>query len=751
LTTFTMCVGERALRFGARALRPLATVGLSAALPLIVANSALAAGSSVYADGLHISTGALVDPDGRVWVSDHNAGFCRVTDASPSGPGHIEHPQFPGDTAHGDPTCLGGLLPGAGTGPDAAQSAVAYENTDTGEQFAFIADGAAPSSDVVRAKWNAATHRYEFDGTVVMDADPARPQRSRPNSASLGPDGHVYVGFQSSGTIQRFDPALAEPVAERVGRTSDGRGSTGVAAGFDEAGATTVYVVESVGLRELHPASSAPATTPSFDVGADTIGALAYDRTRRVLYAGTANGVTQADTGADRLHRFATDTGAAELGYATGFSMIGGLGVRGNGNVFVLDDEALLDPAEPIGTGLMYLVGLPVAHITSGPTNAGGGQAADRAFTNDTTPTFTVTGDEALKCSLVPDGAVPAWQDCASGSLTPAEPLAEGPYVFSTHSENAAGAGVDEGQRFTVDTTAPAAPSIQSPVSGSTVNGSPAFTFAGESFAAYTCNLDGAADDAAAYTSCASGKAFAFGSDGTHTLRLKATDRAGNVSSASAPSTFTVDVTAPAVTISSPADGALVGASPSFAFSASEAGVTYRCRLDTQPFAACGSPHGLTAVAPGTHTFQVRATDAVGNVGPTASRTFRVGDAAADATDPPGIPAQLGPGARSRGTTPSAADAPALLTISALSPPKRISLARARRGARIAMTLPRGTTALRYTLKRGGKVVQTRTVRRRAGAYVLRLRVTRTGAYTLRVTPVGSRPGRSRTISFRVV
>ncbi len=321
--------GSEALRArGRRWARALGAVsGLLAAALVValgIASSAFAAGASVYANGVHISTGALVDPDGRVWVSDHNAGFCRVTDATSSAPGYIEHAQFPGDTAHGGPTCLGGLLPGAGTGPDAASGAVLYTNPTTGEHFAFIGDGAAPSAEVVRAKWNTDTRTFDFDGTVEMNADPARPARSRPNSVSLGPDGLIYVGFQQSGTIQRFNPALAKPTAERVGRTSDGRGTVAVAAGLDEAGAVTVYVVEAAGLRELHPSASAPTTVASFSVGADTIGALAYDATRHVLYAGTADGVTQADRGADKLHRFETDAGgAAELGYATGFSMVG--------------------------------------------------------------------------------------------------------------------------------------------------------------------------------------------------------------------------------------------------------------------------------------------------------------------------------------------------------------------------------------------------------------------------------------------
>src|SRR5918911_1345809 len=79
-----------------------------------------AAGSTQVAEGLHLSAGALADPHGRIWISDHNAGFCRVTDVTADGPGHIEHPQRP---AEGGPrTCLGALLPDAEPGPDPAGS-----------------------------------------------------------------------------------------------------------------------------------------------------------------------------------------------------------------------------------------------------------------------------------------------------------------------------------------------------------------------------------------------------------------------------------------------------------------------------------------------------------------------------------------------------------------------------------------------------------------------------------------------------
>jgi hypothetical protein len=98
----------------------------------------------------------------------------------------------------------------------------------------------------------------------------------------------------------------------------------------------------------------------------------------------------------------------------------------------------------------------------------------------------------------------------------------------------------------------------------------------------------------------------------------------------------------------------VTGASPAFTFGASESGVTYRCRLDDQPFAACASPAGFPAVAAGTHTFQVRATDAVGNVGPVATRSFRVGAAGGVTADPAGTPPVLDPPASPRPAAPAA-------------------------------------------------------------------------------------------------
>ncbi|MDA0164688.1 Ig-like domain-containing protein [Solirubrobacter ginsenosidimutans] len=104
---------------------------------------------------------------------------------------------------------------------------------------------------------------------------------------------------------------------------------------------------------------------------------------------------------------------------------------------------------------------------------------------------------------------------------------------------------------------------------------------------------------------------------------------------------FTVDVTAPDTTlipIASPTNDT----TPTFSFS-SEAGATFQCRVDTAAFATCTSPRTVPALSQGTHTFQVRAVDALGNADASpASQTFVVDTTAPNTTITGNPPATTG-------------------------------------------------------------------------------------------------------------
>src|SRR5207253_2889644 len=78
--------------------------------------------------------------------------------------------------------------------------------------------------------------------------------------------------------------------------------------------------------------------------------------------------------------------------------------------------------------------------------------------------------------------------------------------------------------------------------------------------------------------------------------------------------------------------------SASFTFTSSETGSTFQCSLDGATFASCTSPKTYSGLAQGSHTFQVKATDASGNVDPTPdSYTWTVDTTAPSLALPPPI------------------------------------------------------------------------------------------------------------------
>jgi hypothetical protein len=97
--------------------------------------------------------------------------------------------------------------------------------------------------------------------------------------------------------------------------------------------------------------------------------------------------------------------------------------------------------------------------------------------------------------------------------------------------------------------------------------------------------------------------------DGQYTIELAVTDDVGNA--ATVTKTFTLDRGAPNLTVTAPANGAVIGGpfTPSASGSDGFSAVTFSCKLDSGAFGSC------TSLAPsdGAHTVTVRASDAAGN------------------------------------------------------------------------------------------------------------------------------------------
>jgi hypothetical protein len=256
----------------------------------------------------------------------------------------------------------------------------------------------------------------------------------------------------------------------------------------------------------------------------------------------------------------------------------------------------------------------PETTIAASPTNP----------SNSASATFSFSSSEpgsAFQCSL--DGAV--FASCTSPKSYTG--LAEGSHTFQARATDPAGNtdATPASYTWTIDLTAPETTITAAPANPTNATSA---TFEFTSTAAdstFQCALDGGA-----FSPCTSPKSYSGLAAGSHTFQVRATDPAGNTDPTPASYTWTVDLAAPNTTIGASPANPTNQTSASFAFSSSEPGSTFQCRLDGAPFSVCASPAQYSLLAEGSHTFEVKATDAAGNTDPTpASYTWTV-----DVTEP---------------------------------------------------------------------------------------------------------------------
>lgn len=299
--------------------------------------------------------------------------------------------------------------------------------------------------------------------------------------------------------------------------------------------------------------------------------------------------------------------------------------------------------------GFTVDLSVPEAPVISSP--------AEGAALADARPTFQGDGQAGTSVTLSIDGA-PVGDAIVDGAgrwtFTPAADLAEGAHTVSAVARDGFGRVGPQSAvlNFSIDTLAPDVPILAEPAAGSVIaSRTPTLRGLAEAGAQVTVRLDGAvigavAADGSGAWSLAVPTPLA---DGPHAVRLEAVDALMNRSGLSAEVVFSVDATAPAApTITSPGEGAVLRtATPTFVGSAEPQAVLL-VTLDGAPAgeatadAAGAWSFTAPAVAPGDHTLEVVARDAVGNLSPAASVAFTyVALTLADETLPQGQVAQV--------------------------------------------------------------------------------------------------------------
>jgi CSLREA domain-containing protein len=253
----------------------------------------------------------------------------------------------------------------------------------------------------------------------------------------------------------------------------------------------------------------------------------------------------------------------------------------------------------------------PFARVDSGPA----------ALTKSTEATFVFSAGEAadFECKLDAGDWVPCSSPQSYGGAGQT-PLSDGDHTFQVRATDRAGnQGGAASHSWTVDTVAPLTTITGAPSDPSTDRG-PSFEFSAGEAADFECKLD-----AAAWEPCTSPHEYAGLADGQHTFQVRATDEAGN-QGAAASYNWTIepprDAVAPDTSITDGPAALSNSTSASFTFTGTDnetqpSGLTFQCRLDSQApadFGACTSPKPYTALSQGSHTFEVRAIDAAGNV-----------------------------------------------------------------------------------------------------------------------------------------
>jgi len=120
--------------------------------------------------------------------------------------------------------------------------------------------------------------------------------------------------------------------------------------------------------------------------------------------------------------------------------------------------------------------------------------------------------------------------------------------------------------------------------------------------------------DEGGWTDCCTGQTYTRLSEDNHVFEVRSINSDGMTETTHPTWQWLIDLTAPRTFFDSTPAEAVNSPDAVFEFSCNEAICQFECRLDSGPWSPCISPATVAGLAEGSHSFQVRAMDAAGNV-----------------------------------------------------------------------------------------------------------------------------------------
>ena len=265
----------------------------------------------------------------------------------------------------------------------------------------------------------------------------------------------------------------------------------------------------------------------------------------------------------------------------------------------------------------------PVVTIESGPSGT----------TKATTATFTFSATDpgspvtTVECKL----DTGAFEACTSPTTQEYTALPDGSHTFQVRATDEAGNTSDPASRtWTVSTEGPEITFTSAPpAKTNSTTAAFAFEFSDSTgdIVAEECSLDGPPFEA-----CESPQEFTGLAPGSHTFEVFAKDEAGTTNTVAYKWKVVTEAPSPAITAAPPASTETTTATFAFGGVPGSEISSYECSLDGGAFAACTSPQNFSGLAPGVHSFSVRAKDEAGNTSAPTTYTWTVA-----ATPPPTV------------------------------------------------------------------------------------------------------------------